>query len=141
MTDTAYPHVPRSAPATGADAERSLRLWLNVDAIASGALGLLSIAGCTVLDGPLGIPTAALASLGVVLLVWAAALRRVVTRPVLNRPAAWVIVAINALWVLDSIAVVFLGWFALTSLGVTMVVLQAGAVVVLLTMQGRALRA
>jgi hypothetical protein len=141
MTDTAYPHVPRPTPATGAAADRSLRLWLNADALASGALGLFSIAGCTVLDGPLGISTAALASLGVVLVVWAAALRRVVTRPVLNRPAAWVIVAINALWVLDSIAVVALGWFALTSLGVTMVLLQAGAVVVLLTMQGRALRA
>lgn len=140
MTETAHPNTARPAPATRAAVDQPLRLWLNLDALASGALGLLFVAGSIVLDGLLGIPTAALLSLGAFLVVWAAVLRVVSTRAVINHAAVWAVVVLNALWVVDSIAVIAFGWFDLTGVGVALVLAQAGAVAVFIAMQARALR-
>lgn len=138
---TVHATTTRPASATRAGTDQPLRLWLNLDALASGALGVLFVAASTVLDELLGIPAAALLSLGGLLVVWAAVLRAVATRTVRNHAAVRAIVALNALWVVASIAVIAFGWFDLTRLGVAIVLVQAGAVAGFIAMQVRGLRA
>ena len=68
--------------------DRRLRRSLLLDAAASGALGVLLAAGGAVLDGPLGIPAAVLVPVGGFLVLYAAALWLLGSRPRLRRPAA-----------------------------------------------------
>lgn len=138
---TAHANTTRPAPVTRAATDQPLRLWLNLDALASGALGVLFVAASTVLDELLGIPAAVLLALGGFLVVWAAVLRAVATRILRNHAAVRAIVALNALWVVASIAVIAFGWFDLTRLGVAIVLVQAGAVAGFLAIQVRGLRA
>jgi CHASE2 domain-containing sensor protein len=64
------------------------------------------------------------------LFVWLAGTRRRIAGTV-----AWAIVAVNALWVIGSVALVVAGWFPLTPLGVVFVVVQAAAVVLFACLQ------
>jgi hypothetical protein len=55
---------PVDAPLAGADDRRLLRRSLLLDAVASGAMGVLLAAGGALLDDPLGIPAAVLVPVG-----------------------------------------------------------------------------
>lgn len=116
--------------ASGADARAavSLRLWLRLDAVASGLTGVGAVAGVGFLPEILGTPSALLWPVGGFLVVWAAALAYLASRPRMNRAAVWAVIVLNLLWVLDSVAIVLAGWFPLTGLGVGYVLLQAAAV-------------
>ena len=92
-----------------------LRLSLQLDAVASGALGLLSLVAAPVLDGFLGMPVALLVSVGSLVTAYAAVLWTVATRSRIPRPAVGVVIAGNLLWVAASVAVVAAGWFSLTA--------------------------
>jgi hypothetical protein len=105
-----------------------LRLALRIDAVASGGLGLLAVVGVSALEGLLGVPSALLWSTGAGLVIWAAALWIAASRPIVSRAAAWTVVALNALWVVDSLATVAIGWLPLTALGTAFVLAQAVAV-------------
>jgi hypothetical protein len=117
-----------------------LRLALRLDALASGALGLLSLAAAPALDPLLGLPSGLLWPVGGALLAWAAALGLAASRPAIGRSFAGSVVALNVLWVAASAAAVVAGWLPLTALGTAVVVAQAVAVAALAEMQVVGLR-
>lgn len=75
-----------------------LRFVLLADALASGATGLLSFVGAGVLDDMLGLPTNVLRCAGLILILYAAIVALVGTRPGMSRSAVWAIIACNGLW-------------------------------------------
>jgi hypothetical protein len=129
-----------SADSDAGDRERLLRRSLQLDAAASGGLGVLLAAGGAVLDGPLGIPAAVLVPVGGFLVLYGAALWLLGLRPRLSRPAAKVVVAGNLVWVAASVLAAVAGWWSPTTLGTVLVVAQAAAVAVFAELQLTGLR-
>jgi hypothetical protein len=126
--------MPSSSPTA------RLRLVLRVDALASGASGLLLLAGGQLLATFVGISTALLLPLGVLLLAYAAALCFTETRPTLNTSAVHAIVGVNCLWAVASVLAVVLGWLPLTVPGIVFVLAQAAAVALLADLEFTSLR-
>jgi hypothetical protein len=117
-----------------------LRLALGLDAIASGACGVLLLVGGQALADLLGMPTGLQWPLGVFLLAYAGALWLIETRPRVNTSAVQLVIAGNALWVVASVLAVALGWLPLTALGTALVLAQAAAVAVLADLEFIGLR-
>jgi hypothetical protein len=120
-----------------ADGGRLLRLALRLDAAASGALGLLLAGGGSALGDPLGASATVLIAAGVFLIGYAMGLWLLAARRTVSRPAAWVVIGLNLLWVAES------GFFAttgLTTLGTVLVVAQAAAVLLIADLQLLGLR-
>jgi hypothetical protein len=117
-----------------------LRRALMLDAVASGAAGLLMIAGAGLLEGFLGLPAALLRGAGLVLapyvgfVIWAG------TREAISRPAVWTIIAANALWAVASGLLLVSGLVAPTALGHAFVIGQALVVALLGELQYAGLR-
>jgi hypothetical protein len=107
-----------------------LRYALLADAIASGATGLLLIAGAGLLEGLLNIPVALAREAGLVLIPYVAFVATVGTRENIMRGAVWAIIAANAVWALASVALLVSGWIAPNVLGVIFVAMQAAVVAV-----------
>jgi hypothetical protein len=105
-----------------------LRFALLADALASGATGLLAFAGAGILDAWLGLPAKLLFYAGLSLIPYAALVAYLGTRPVISRAAVWAIIAYNATWAIDSIALLVSGTLSPTALGYAFVIFQ-GAVV------------
>ena len=124
----------------GEDDSDLLRLALKLDAVASGAVGVLSLAAGPVLAGLLGTPLALLVPVGLFLVAYAAAIWIVGSRRRVSKPAARAVIVINLLWVIDSVMVVAAGWFSLTALGTAFVLAQAAAVALFAAAQLYALR-
>ena len=116
-----------------------LRLVLKLDAVACGALGVVSLAGAPVLDDLLGAPVVLLAPVGVFLVAWAVVLWVISSRPRVSKTAAWVVILFNLAWTVDSAVVLAAGWFPLTAVGVAFVLAQAAAVVIIAAAQFYAL--
>ncbi|WP_046863537.1 hypothetical protein [Microvirga massiliensis] len=104
-----------------------LRYALLGDAVASGAMGLLSLGGAGLLAAPLGLPEMLLRMTGLILVPYAAAVAWLGTRPVASasRWAVWAVIAANVMWVVDSAILLLAGWVSPTSLGTAFVILQA----------------
>ncbi len=117
-----------------------LRLALIADAVASGATGLLLLVGAGFLAGILGLPQELLRYAGLVLVPFVAFVAFVGTRAEISRPAAALIVVVNAAWVVGSIALLLSGWVAPTVLGYAFVLAVAVAVAVLAELQWIGLR-
>jgi len=117
-----------------------LRLALIADAVASGATGLLLLVGAGFLAGILGLPQELLRYAGLVLVPFVAFVAFVGTRAEIARPAAALIVVVNAAWVVGSIALLLSGWVAPTVLGYAFVLAVAVAVAVLAELQWIGLR-
>ena len=145
MTDanasaTTY-QTPSSLPrVVSEDRARLLRLALKLDALASGALGVLSLVAAPVLDDLFGTPRAVLLPVGLFLVAYAAAVWFVGARPSISRPAAWTVVGHNLLWVVASIVAVAAGWLPLTTVGTAFVLAQAAAVALFAVLQFLGLR-
>ncbi|MEN3377271.1 MAG: hypothetical protein V7604_2626 [Hyphomicrobiales bacterium] len=107
-----------------------LRYALLADAIASGATGLLLIAGAGVLESLLNIPLALSREAGLVLIPYVAFVATVGTRETIARGAVWAVIAANAVWALASVALLVSGWIAPNLLGVVFIALQAAVVAV-----------
>jgi hypothetical protein len=122
------------------DGGRLLRLALRLDAAGSGALGLLGVLAAAPLADPLGMTAVALRGTGAFLVGYALALVLIAARPVIPRPAAWTVVAGNAVWVLSSVGAAVAGRDSLTTLGVAVVLAQAAAVAVFADLQWLGLR-
>ncbi|HEY0878647.1 MAG TPA: hypothetical protein VGE10_09365 [Zeimonas sp.] len=118
-----------------------LRHALLGDALVSGATGLLLVGAAAALAGPLGLPESLLRIAGASLLPFAAIVSWVGTRAAPSRAAVWAIVAYNAMWVLESFALLVLGWYAPSALGIAFVVAQALAVAAFAELQVFGLRA
>jgi hypothetical protein len=117
-----------------------LRYALLADAVASGATGLLMIAGADALTGLLGLPVALMREAGLLLVPYVALVAFVGTRATISRSAVQAIVALNALWVLGSVAVLVAAPVAPTALGYAFVIAQAAAVAVFAELQVIGLR-
>ena len=102
-----------------------LRIALLGDAVASGATGLLMALGAGLLVGVLGLPESLLRWAGLILLPYAAVVAFFGTRERLSRGAVWTVIALNAVWVVDSIVLLLGGWVNPTGLGTAFVVFQA----------------
>ncbi len=113
---------------TPADPTRPLRLPLGLDALATGAVGLLALLGSPVLDRFLGTPATLTAPVGLFLLGYGAVLGQVGTREHVNRRAVASAVALNLAWVVAGVAIIVAGPFALTALGSAVILAQAVAV-------------
>lgn len=111
---------------------------LRLDAVASGALGLVLLSLAGMLDEPLGLPVALSMIVGAGLLAWAALVAWV---SVGASPALATEVALaNVVWVAASVVFAFAGWVDLTGLGAGFVLLQAGAVAAITAMQAAGVR-
>jgi hypothetical protein len=117
-----------------------LRLALKLDAAATAAVGVLSLATGPVLDGLLGTPLALLLPVGLFLLVYATLVWVVAARPRVNRTAVWAVITVNLLYAVDCVVIVATEWFSLTGLGVAFVLFQAAAVALFAAAQLYALR-
>jgi hypothetical protein len=107
-----------------------LRYALLADAIASGATGLLLIAGAGLLESLLNIPVALSREAGLVLIPYVAFVATVGTREHIMRGAVWAIIVANAVWALASVALLVSGWIAPNLLGVIFIAMQAAVVAV-----------
>jgi hypothetical protein len=116
------------------------RVALKLDAAVTGANGFAYLALAGVLDGPLGMPAGFLRGVGAFLIVFAACVAFTATRRQINRQAVYAVIALNALWVIDSIALVALGWYDPTTGGAIWTILQAGVVAGFAALQAYALR-
>jgi len=102
-----------------------LRYAFLGDAVASGAMGLLTLGGAGLLAAPLGLPEMLLRMTGLILVPYAAAVAWLGTHPVGSRWAVWAVIAANVMWVVDSAILLLAGWVSPTSLGTAFVILQA----------------
>jgi hypothetical protein len=117
-----------------------LRYALLADAVASGATGLLLIAGADLLTGLLGLPVALMREAGLLLVPYVALVAFVGTRETISRPAVHAIIVLNVLWVAASIGLLMGGSVAPTALGTAFVIAQAVAVGVFAELQFVGLR-
>ena len=117
-----------------------LRYALLADAVASGATGLLLLAGSGLLEGFLGLPVALMREAGFLLIPYVAFVAFVGTREVISRPAVQAVIALNVLWVAASIGLLMSGWVAPTMLGTAFVIAQAMVVGVFAELQFIGLR-
>ena len=136
-TDTITPATGRVAALRKAGL---LRVVLTADAAVTAANGLVYLALGSVIDDPLGLPAALLHGTGAFLLLYAAAVGFVATRPVVPRAGAWASVALNAAWVLDSVLVLALGSYSPTTAGSVWIALQAVVVAAFALLAALALR-
>lgn len=113
---------------------------LQLDAVASGLLGLLLVAASEAVGQLLGLPAVLLLDAGVVMLVWAAVTGWLGTRSRVPRRGAVAVIMINVLWVIDSVALLLTGWVEPNALGVAFVVVQALAVLGFTALQYAGLR-
>jgi quinol-cytochrome oxidoreductase complex cytochrome b subunit len=119
---------------------RFLRYALIGDAVASGATGLLMAAGAGFLTGLLNLPEELLRYAGMFLLPYALIVAYVGTRPEVSKAAVWAIIAINALWAVESIGLLVGSWVAPTMLGYAFVIFQAVVVLAFAEAQYMGLR-
>ena len=118
----------RTGGNTRSDSSAFLRTVLKLDAVASGANGVVYLALGAALSSTLGLPTALLWPVGAFLLAWTAGLWVLATRPAVSRPLAWVVVGANLLWAVDSVVLLAAGWYPVTVWGELVVAAQAVAV-------------
>jgi hypothetical protein len=117
-----------------------LRFALTLDGVATGANGVLYLAGAPLLDGWLGLPTEMLVAVGAFLIVYAALVLRLATRPEMPRVAVVAVIAANALWAVDSLIALALDWFTPTTVGQVLIAVQAVLVAGLAALQYVGLR-
>ena len=102
-----------------------LRRILRIDALASGATGLLMVLVAEPLADLLQMPAQLLFYAGLFLLPYAALLLWLARGERLPRAALWAVIAGNALWAAGCIALAFGGWFAPSVFGIVFLVAQA----------------
>lgn len=102
-----------------------LRRVLLLDAVSSGGMGVLLLTCGGLLAGVLGLPVELLEEAGVVLVPFALVVAFLGTRAQLYRAAVWAVIALNAVWVIDSIVLLLSGWVQPSLLGYLFVLGQA----------------
>jgi len=112
-----------------------LRRALLADAIFSGVSAVLLALGAGALASLLNLPEGLLRETGLFLVVYAASVGWLGTRPSIPKPVVWIVIAGNAAWALASIALLFSGWVTPNLLGEAAVAMQAIAVGVFAELQ------
>jgi hypothetical protein len=103
----------------------SLRTALKLDAVVTGANGAAYLVAAGPLEDLLGLSPALLRSIGAFLLLFAAVVWMVGSRPEVSASAALAVIAVNVLWAADSIAFLLSGLSDPTTVGGIWIVLQA----------------
>jgi hypothetical protein len=127
-----------TSPATTAARRDLLGLALRLDAVVTGVNAVAYLAAAGPLADLLGVPASILRIAGAGLLVFAAFVWRTAARP--TRGAALAVVAVNALWVLDSALVAAAGVWSPETAGTAWIALQALTVAGLAALQVAGLR-
>jgi hypothetical protein len=117
-----------------------LRTVIGLDAAACGLMGAAFAFDASLLAGPLGLTPAFMQPVGLFLVVYAAGLVFLALRPSLPRGAVWALVGFNAVWAIESFAMLALGWVQPTTLGVAFVAVQAVAALIVGDLQYLVLR-
>ncbi|MBY0533278.1 MAG: hypothetical protein K2P86_15040 [Xanthobacteraceae bacterium] len=102
-----------------------LRRVLLLDAVATGATGILLLGGTSLLVSLLNLPVSLMTYAGAFCVAWAAIVGFASTRKQLSRNLVWTIIVANALWTLGSIALLVSGYVSPTLLGYAFVIAQA----------------
>ncbi len=102
-----------------------LRRVLIADAAISGVSGLVMLAGAGIFHDLTALPVDLVRYAGLSLLPFAALVAFIATRPEISRAGTWTVIAINAIWTVESIALLFSGWVHPNLLGQVFVVAQA----------------
>jgi hypothetical protein len=117
-----------------------LRRVLLLDAASSGAMAVLLLTCGGLLEGLLNLPAELLEEAGLVLVPFALAVGFLGTRTRLSRIAVWAVIGLNAIWAIDSVALLFTGWVQPNLLGYVFVVGQAAFVAVMAELEVLGLR-
>ena len=117
-----------------------LRLVLAADALSSAVMGLALVAGANILAPWTSIPRELLFEAGIALLPFALFVGFLATRANPPRVGVWAVIVVNALWVLDSVALLFMDWIAPNLVGAIFIAAQAVAVGVFAELQYVGLR-
>jgi hypothetical protein len=125
MSMTTATHFERP----GRQSSPLLRAALLLDAVATGASGLLMAVGATPLERLLGIDGRLLLIAGLALLPYAALVGYFGLRRDLPPIAVWVVIAANIVWAVDCTLLAAGLWGAPTMLGKAFALVQAVAVV------------
>mgnify|MGYP000022790557 CR=1 FL=1 len=112
-----------------------LRRTILLDAVASGAMGLLLAPGADLLTPLLGLPGILLRESGLFLIVYAALIGWLGTRAQMPRFAVMAVIAGNVMWTIGSVALLVSGAAAPSMLGIVFVAMQAAAVAVFAELQ------
>lgn len=127
-------------PGVRSDASQFLRRVLWTDAIASGISAVLAFEGAAWLEPQLGLPQNLLRNAALVLVPFVALVVVAATRVPISRGLVWAVIAINLIWLVDSVALLFTGWISPTPLGYAVVLLQAAGVGLLAELEYLGLR-
>ena len=117
-----------------------LRQVLTVDAVGSGAIGLGLWLFAPAFGSLLNLPVELLREVGLILLPFAALVGFIASRQHPSRIGVWIVIAINALWVLDSIFLLFADDIEPNVLGYAFLIVQAVAVGVIAELEFIGLR-
>lgn len=128
--DSDAKHV-RTSFMTAIQASTFLRRVLLLDSVSSGAMGVLLLTCSGLLAGLLNLPAELLREAGLVLIPFALGVGFLGTRARLARVAVWAVIAINAIWAIDSVVLLFTGWVQPNLLGYVFVLGQAAFVAVM----------
>ena len=112
-----------------------LRRAIQGDAIITGAMAALLVAGAGFLSPLLNLPVGFLREVGIFLVVYAALVGFLGTRELMPKLAVWLVIAANAIWAIDSIALLFTNWVSPNLLGQAFVVAQALSVAAIAELQ------
>ncbi|GGM17102.1 MULTISPECIES: hypothetical protein [Micromonospora] len=88
---------------TGANAGKFLRLALKLDAVVTAVNGLAYLVAAPVLSDLFDISATRLRGVGVFLLIFGVLVWLVGTRPAVSRGAVGLVVAVNVIWVVESL--------------------------------------
>jgi hypothetical protein len=117
-----------------------LRRALQADAIFSGLAALLFVFGAGPFASLTNLPETFLRNTGFVLVVYAALVGFLGTRPMMAKAAVWAVIAVNAIWAIDSVILLASGWMSPNLFGQALIVMQAIAVGVFAELQFIGLR-
>jgi hypothetical protein len=117
-----------------------LRRVLIIDAVISGATGLMLIAGADLLHDWLAVPAELARGAGLSLIPFALLVGYLATRQSVPRAGVWAVIVLNALWAVDSILLLIGGFVSPTALGTAFIIAQALAVAVLAELEYVGLR-
>jgi len=111
--------------------ENFLRNVLLLDAASGIVGGLLFVLAAGPLAQLLEMPAEFLSGAGAVLLPFAAFVLWVATRQPIPAKAVWIVVVLNILWVVESVALLIGNWVAPNAFGTAVVVVQAVAIAII----------
>jgi hypothetical protein len=105
-----------------------LRVALKLDAIVTGANGAAYVVIAGPLGDLLGVPTSFLRAIGAFLVIFAVAVWETATSDRPAPAAVLAVIALNVLWVVDSLVVLATGAYDPTTVGAVWIALQAATV-------------